>query len=88
MNDPVWLERQVVIYCSRKSGQHGGSSGIRDAGLLDSALTTPINSGITIRGRTWPNWAAASTVSAGAHHPFVDGNKRIAFNRHSAIPCA
>jgi len=44
MNEPAWLNRHGVILLQSESlAQHGGSSGIRDAGLLDSALTRPIN---------------------------------------------
>jgi death-on-curing protein len=77
MNEPVWLDRHGVILLQSESlAQHGGSSGIRDAGLLDSALTRPINK--------WNYNPAAELAAAygfglARNHLFVDGNKRIAF---------
>ena len=57
---------------------HGGSDGIRDAGLLDSALQRPRN----LAAYGDPDAAAlAASVAFGIarNHPFVDGNKRTAF---------
>jgi len=80
MNDPVWLERQVVILLQSESlAQHGGSSGIRDAGLLDSALTRPLNKWNYNPGADLAELAAAYGFGLARNHPFVDGNKRIAF---------
>jgi death-on-curing protein len=80
MNEPIWLDRQSVILLQAESlAQHGGSSGIRDAGLLLSALARPLNK--------WNYNCDADLATLGAgygfglarNHPFVDGNKRIAF---------
>lgn len=57
---------------------HGGGSGVRDAGLLDSALQRPRN----LAGYGEPDAAAlAASLAYGIarNHPFVDGNKRTAF---------
>jgi len=79
MNDPVWLDRQVVILLQSESlAQHGGGSGIHDTGLLDSALTRPLklnyNPVVDLA-----ELAAAYGFGLARNHPFVDGNKRIAF---------
>lgn len=58
--------------------EHGGLSGLRDEGLLDSALARPQN--LAAYGK--PNvadLAASYTVGLAKNHPFVDGNKRAAF---------
>ncbi len=58
--------------------EHGGLSGIRDEGLLDSALARPQN----LAAYEKPNvadLAASYTVGLAKNHPFVDGNKRAAF---------
>jgi len=57
---------------------HGGIDGIRDAGLIDSALASPINRhgyGETDICRL----AAAYAFAISRNHPFLDGNKRVAF---------
>jgi death-on-curing protein len=80
MNEPVWLDRQSVILLQAESlAQHGGSSGIRDAGLLDSALTRPINKWNYNSEADLATLATAYGFGLARNHPFVDGNKRIAF---------
>jgi len=80
MNEPIWLDRQSVILLQAESlAQHGGSSGIRDAGLLDSALTRPINKWNYNSEADLATLAAAYGFGLARNHPFVDGNKRIAF---------
>ena len=80
MNEPIWLDRQSVILLQAESlAQHGGSSGIRDAGLLDSALTRPINKWNYNSEADLATLAADYGFGLARNHPFVDGNKRIAF---------
>jgi death-on-curing protein len=80
MNEPVWLDRQSVILLQAESlAEHGGSSGIRDAGLLDSAFTRPINRRNYNPAADWAELAAAYGFGLARNHPFLDGNKRIAF---------
>jgi len=80
MNEPIWLDRQSVILLQAESlAQHGGSSGIRDAGLLDSALTRPINKWNYNSEADLATLAAAYGFGLARNHSFVDGNKRIAF---------
>jgi death-on-curing protein len=58
--------------------QYGGCSGIRDAGLLESALARPQQ--LHHYGKpTMPEMAAAYTAGIVKNHPFLDGNKRTGF---------
>ena len=80
MNEPIWLDRQSVILLQAESlAQHGGSSGIRDTGLLDSVLARPINKWNYNAEADLATLAAAYGFGLARNHPFVDGNKRIAF---------
>jgi death on curing protein len=80
MNEPAWLERKSVVLLQAESlAQHGGNSGIRDAGLLDSALARPINKWNYNPAADLAELAAAYGFGLAGNHPFVDGNKRIAF---------
>jgi len=77
---PVWLDRQSIILLQAESlAQHGGSSGIRDAGLLDSALARPINKWSYSSEVDSASLAAAYGFGLARNHAFVDGNKRIVF---------
>ena len=79
MKAPVWVLRSVVeAVHDAQIAEHGGAPGLRDAGLLDSALAHPIN--VHAYGET-DLCALASAYAFGVarNHPFVDGNKRTAF---------
>lgn len=56
--------------------EHGGRPGIRDPGLLSSALARPRNRRLYGASRSLFDLAAAHGVAIAANHPFVDGNKR------------
>jgi death-on-curing protein len=75
----VWLARQLILAIhDEQLAEHGGAIGIRDEGLLDSALARPLNRA----GYGEPDIAELAAVYAIAiarNHPFVDGNKRTAF---------
>jgi death-on-curing protein len=60
--------------------EHGGALGIRDRGLLESALARP-EQHATLRGANddVPLLSAMSAIALSHNHPFVDGNKRVAF---------
>jgi len=80
MTEPEWLEQEAVEVLHDKSlALHGGAAGVRDAGLLDSALQRPINrfhyEGVTDIAAL----AATYAVAISGNHPFIDGNKRAAF---------
>ncbi len=76
----VWLlEETVIAIHSRQISEHGGGEGLRDAGLLSSALARPRN----LLAYTMPRpdlavLAAAYAFGIARDHPFVDGNKRTA----------
>ena len=79
MNDPVWLDRAVIIAVhGEQLAEHGGSAGIRDAGLLDSALTRAANQ-LAYGHPDIADLAAAYGFGIARNHPFIDGNKRTAF---------
>lgn len=78
--DIVCLQRPLVLAIhERQLAEHGGGSGIRDAGLLDSALARPHQ--LLAYGEPPPDLAALAACLAhgiARNHPFVDGNKRTA----------
>ena len=78
--EPKWIQKRVVINAHEESlAEHGGPSGIRDLGLLESALARPRN--LFAYSETEPSlqrMAAAYAFGITANHPFVDGNKRTA----------
>ncbi len=57
----------------------GGARGLRDAGLLESALARPVNQHLYKPGSGIPELAAAYAFGLAKNRPFVDGNKRTAF---------
>ena len=75
----LWLsERLVYALHSEQLAQNGGATGVRDAGLLQSALARPRN--VAVYGE--PDAAALAASYAfgiARNHPFIDGNKRTAF---------
>jgi death on curing protein len=80
MAEIVWLlEEAVRAVHSRQISEHGGRPGIRDEGLLLSALARPQN--LAAYGDPPPDLAAlAASYAYGVarNHPFIDGNKRVA----------
>jgi len=78
MPQPKWIQKAVVLALhSEQLAEHGGSDGIRDDGLLDSALAKPLN----LLAYTEPDLfdlAASYAFGIAQNHPFVDGNKRTA----------
>jgi death on curing protein len=75
----VWLTRELLLAVhDEQIAEHGGASGIRDMGLLESAIARPMNHA---------GYGEADVAELGAlyalaiarNHPFVDGNKRTAF---------
>lgn len=74
----VWIERSVVLAAhGEQLAEHGGAAGIRDAGLLDSALARPLNQA-AYGNPDVADLAAAYGFGLARNHPFVDGNKRTA----------
>ena len=80
MKEPVWIrEIEVLAFHAQQIALFGGSDGVRDRGLLDSALARPKNLfAYAERALTMAELAAAYAVGISSNHPFVDGNKRTA----------
>lgn len=79
--DFEWLDRDSVLDLHEVSIDHyGGSHGIRDDGLLDSALDRPRNRWFyDEEPLSAADIAATYAVGIARNHPFLDGNKRTAF---------
>lgn len=77
---PIWIEKRVVLtYHDMQLAEHGGSTGVRDDGLLESALARPQNlAAYANEPPTLQRLAAAYAFGIARNHPFVDGNKRTA----------
>jgi death on curing protein len=79
MREPIWVSDSLTIAIHhRQLAEHGGQEGIRDQGLLESALNRPkqkfsyeIKAGLA-------KLAAAYAFGLAKNHPFMDGNKRTA----------
>ena len=74
-----WIDKRLLLILHDESlAEHGGAGGLRDEGLLDSALARPLN--LLVYGEPdTADLAAAYGVGLAKNHAFVDGNKRAAF---------
>jgi death-on-curing protein len=78
MKDPVWIPKRVALAMHlRQLAEHAGGEGVRDEGLLDSALQRPQNK-LAYGEPDLFDLAAAYAYGIARNHPFVDGNKRTA----------
>jgi death-on-curing protein len=80
--EPHWIRNDVVVAIHRRQlAEHGGRDGIRDQGLLESALARPKN--LLAYSEADPpdlaDLAAAYAFGLVRNHPFIDGNKRTAY---------
>ena len=79
MSTWVWIQREVIVAIHEMQlAEHGGLDGVRDAGLLDSAMGRPKN--LALYGT--PDVAALAAAygwGISRNHPFLDGNKRTGF---------
>jgi len=76
MSEPIWLTRQIIVAIhDEQLAIHGGASGLRDQGMLESALDRPGNKW-AYENAGLPELAAAYAFAIAGNHPFVDGNKR------------
>jgi death on curing protein len=74
----VWLDvRDVVAYHAGQIAEFGGQSGVRDQGLLESAVARPRNRAAYAKASLF-DLAAAYAFGIARNHPFIDGNKRAA----------
>ena len=79
-HEPIWVEKQAIIALHDRSlALHGGPSGIRDEGLLESALQRPANRFFYEGETSVAVLAATYAVGVASNHPFVDGHKRAAY---------
>ena len=77
MEEPVWVDKpEVLVAHSRQLAEHGGSDGLRDENLLDSALAKPRNVYAYEEGVSLYRLAASYAFGIARNHAFVDGNKR------------
>lgn len=78
MSEPVWLFPVLVVsFHGEQLREFGGPPGIRDQGMLESALDRPRNKW-TYGEHDLAALAAACAFGIAKNHPFVDGNKRAA----------
>ena len=72
-----WLRiDSVVAMHARQLAEHGGGTGVRDIGLLESALARPMNIAAYEPDADIARLAAAYAYGIAKNHPFIDGNKR------------
>lgn len=76
MSEPRWLTIEMIVAIhDEQLAIHGGSAGLRDLGLLESALDRPSNKW-TYEQAEFAELAAAYGFGLARNHPFIDGNKR------------
>ena len=74
-----WLQTRTVLTIHRlQIAEHGGEPGVRDAGLLESALARPVNRFNYDAKADAAALGAAYAFGISSNHPFTDGNKRTA----------
>ena len=79
MDEPIWIDKpEVLVAHSRQLAEHGGSDGLRDETLLESALSKPRNVFAYASSVTLPQPAASYAFELARNHAFIDGNKRTA----------
>jgi death-on-curing protein len=80
MDEPLWLTRAIVEAAQTDQiREHGGQHGLRDAGLLESALARPRHVWSYEANADRAALAAEYAFGLARNHAFLDGNKRIAF---------
>src|SRR5215831_1373233 len=80
MREPVWIdERDALVLHDRLLALHGGATGLRNDGLLKSALARPRQHFAYAESADVIDMATAYTAGIVRNHPFADGNKRTGF---------
>jgi death-on-curing protein len=78
MDEPEWVLKSLVLALhDEQLAEHGGRVGLRDEGLLDSALARPKNAFAFAAETDLATLAAAYAIAIAKNHPFIDGNKRV-----------
>jgi death-on-curing protein len=76
VSEPIWIDPPVVLAIhDEQLAEHGGQGGVRDRGLLESALARPRNQ-FEYGESSLARLAAAYAFGISRNHPFLDGNKR------------
>lgn len=76
----VWVLKEIVLAVhGEQLAEHGGLEGVRDMGMLDSALARPQHMVAYDNCNDPAKLAAAYVYGLSRNHPFIDGNKRVAF---------
>jgi death-on-curing protein len=76
MGEPTWIDLEVVLAIhDEQLAEHGGQPGVRDRGLLESALDRPRNQ-FAYGEASLTHLAASYAFGISRNHPFLDGNKR------------
>lgn len=79
-SEPRWVNKKALILLHAEClAEYGGPEGIRDEALLESALARPENQLSYSATADLPSLAAELGFGIARNHPFVDGNKRVAF---------
>jgi len=79
-SEPRWISKRVLLLLHEESlAELGGARGLRDEGLLDSALARPQNTHAYNPDSTLADLAASYGFGLAKNHAFLDGNKRAAF---------
>lgn len=79
MIEPEWILKETILgFHAQSLNDHGGTTGIRDEGLLDSALGKPQNQ-FAYGHPSIFDLAASYAYGLVKNHPFLDGNKRTGF---------
>ena len=78
--EPVWIDKRALLLLHEESlAMFGGARGMRNEGLLDSALARPLDKFLYEEVRDLAGLAAAYGFGIVSNHAFVDGNKRAAY---------
>lgn len=78
--EPKWISKHALLWLHEESlSMFGGASGLRDEGLLDSALARPLNTHAYRLESSLAELAASYAFGTAKNHSFIDGNKRTAF---------
>lgn len=76
MGEPIWIDLEIVLAIhDQQLAEHGGQPGVRDRGLLESALSQPRNQ-FAYGEVAVTRLAASYAFGISRNHPFLDGNKR------------
>jgi death-on-curing protein len=78
--EPRWVDKRALLLLHEESlAMFGGAAGMRDESLLDSALARPVNQFLHGKVDSLAGLAAAYGYGIARNHPFIDGNKRVAY---------